>query len=100
MRLPIRDRLQESPENLFRDLSQLRVLANRPDTTSTLFLIQMRRRNQKEPPVQEVASCAPWKGCKPDSGVFEKKELLMNNIIYIVGAVVIVVAILSFLGFG
>ncbi|MGM0952581.1 MAG: hypothetical protein ACQEW7_06345 [Pseudomonadota bacterium] len=82
------------------DLSQLRALANRPDTARNLFWIQMRRRSNKEPPVQEVASCAPWKGCKPDYGVIEKKELLMNNIVYIVGAVVIVVAILSFLGFG
>jgi len=32
--------------------------------------------------------------------IYEKEELLMNNIVYIVGAVVIVLVILSFLGFG
>lgn len=30
----------------------------------------------------------------------EKEYLLMNNIVYIIGAVVIIVVILSFLGFG
>lgn len=30
----------------------------------------------------------------------ETKDLPMNNIVYIVGAVVIIVAVLSFLGFG
>jgi len=41
--------------------------------------------------------------CRSDSGaspfrIYEKEQLLMNNIVYIVGAVVIVLVILSFLG--
>ncbi|WP_265937498.1 hypothetical protein [Marinobacter orientalis] len=41
---------------------------------------------------------------RKDGGVtriqdFEEKDLHMNNIVYIVGAVVIVLAVLSFFGF-
>ncbi len=38
-------------------------------------------------------------GANPMSDFSQKDELFMNNIVYIVGAVVIVLAILSFLGF-
>lgn len=38
-------------------------------------------------------------GANPMTDFFKKDELFMNNIVYIVGAVVIVLAILSFLGF-
>jgi hypothetical protein len=49
--------------------------------------------------VQGVASFATGTVAQPELQ-FLKKELLMNNIVYIVGAVVIVVVILGFLGFG
>lgn len=42
--------------------------------------------------------CATWKVAHKRLQIYKKEYLLMNNIIYIVGAIVIVVAILSFLG--
>jgi hypothetical protein len=41
-------------------------------------------------------------GCSKDPSILDptSKVILMNNIVYIVGAVVIVIAILSFLGLG
>ncbi len=53
----------------------------------------------REPPKQDVTSRATGMAAQPQFRVYEKQELPMNNIVYIVGAVVIVLVILSVLGF-
>jgi hypothetical protein len=53
----------------------------------------------REQPKQDVTSGAARTAARPNSGLYIKEELQMNNIVYLVGAVVIVLAILSFLGF-
>lgn len=49
-------------------------------------------------------SLVPWRTERTGRGRYDPqlahKEIVMNNIVYIVGAIVIVVAILSFVGLG
>jgi len=53
----------------------------------------------KDQPISEVTSDATGKASQARFLICLKEQLLMNNIVYMVGAVVIVLVILSFLGF-
>lgn len=52
----------------------------------------------KDQPVQGVPSCAIWKVAQTQFRIYEKDKSLMNNIVYIIGLIVIVLVVLSFLG--
>jgi hypothetical protein len=55
----------------------------------------MWRWNRQDRTLHQVRQGSP----RNQTQEFKQKELQMNNIVYLVGAVVIVLAILSFLGF-